>query len=146
MRSMHAIITSPASRSTRAGAALLVVIVAVAIMTGLAHSLSLTIVRRHQRIDRDTERAQTRWLAESALLRAQHMRKRDPAWTGETWSPSLPSRAFRGDQKASVVIQMPSIEVRVAAELTLGPAKSSKVNRVVTLANEHSASRPENRP
>jgi hypothetical protein len=152
MRSNVATIQASGSRSARSGAALIVVIVAIAIMTGLAHSLSLTIVRRHQRIERELDRAQTRWLAESALLRAQLIRRQDPLWAGETWSPVLPRPGFRADQTASVVIQSLSAnepgsnQVRVSAELTFGPAKSSKVNRVVTLASEHSADRPEDRP
>jgi hypothetical protein len=152
MRSVGAIIRISGPPSAPPGAALIVVIVTIAIMTGLAHSLSLTIVRRQQRIEREFERAQTRWLAESALLRARLIRQRDPSWAGETWSPVLPAPAFRADQKATVVIQALSTnepgsnQVRVVAQLMFGPAKSGKVNRVVSLASEHSADRPENRP
>jgi type II secretory pathway pseudopilin PulG len=136
----------------RPGAALIIAIVAIAVMTGLAHSLSLTVVRRQQQVERATQRAHARWLANSALMRARLLRNRDAAWSGETWNPSLPASAFQPDQKATVVIAVTptdtSADVRlsVEAELAFGTNRTSRVRRSVTITGESSTPRQEKLP
>lgn len=136
----------------RPGAALIIAIVAIAVMTGLAHSLSLTVVRRQQQFERAAQRAHTRWLANSALMRARLLRNRDAAWNGDTWSPSLPVGAFQPDQKAAVVIALTpsgtSAEMRlsVEAELTFGTNRTSRVRRSVTMTGDRSTPRQEKLP
>jgi type II secretory pathway pseudopilin PulG len=152
MRMTRANIANSCSRQPRFGAALIVVIVAIAVMTGLAHSLSLTVVRRQQQFDRASERAQTRWLANSALVRARRLHERDAAWSGDAWNPTLPPGAFQSDQSATVVVDAsPSdtpglFQFSVDAELTFGRARKSRVKRLVTMTNENPADRQEKRP
>lgn len=106
--------------SGRRGAAMLIVIVAVAVCAGVCQSLLMALVRQHRRLDHELRQSQVEWLAESALLRGVELKRRNPSWDGETWSPSLSGLTTRA------VIELPPasptappgvVTIRVTAEI-----------------------------
>jgi type II secretory pathway component PulK len=123
----------------RCGIALLIVVTALAIATGLCHTLVRFAVLRHRAIDRELEQAQVRALAEAGLHRATAALARDENWTGETWKPEIPNGSGGAGRIATVAIRSQARDDRsrqVVAEAALGEGRDTRKvvrNAVISL-------------
>jgi Tfp pilus assembly protein PilX len=74
----------------RNGAALIVVIVLIGLFAALCQTLVVLAAMQHRQAFDAADRAQAQRLADAGLLRAVTQVRRDPAWTGESWKPTMP--------------------------------------------------------
>lgn len=113
--------------SRRAGLALLVVLVALAIVSTIGMTLLRMALMHHRQAQRETCAAQSRWLAESAFDQAGRRLKTDAKFEGFTWS--VPAAELDGRHAAKVVI-----EIR--------PVKEAPQRREVTIVADFPANEP----
>lgn len=97
---------SPARRSSRRGAVLVMAMVSLAVAAVLLVSIAKMAAAGRQAIRAEARRMQAAWLAESALERAARRLAADPAYSGETWTLTADELA---DDGAGLV------QIRVAA-------------------------------
>lgn len=84
----------------RSGAALIVVIVLIGLFGALCQTLAVLAAMQHRQAFLAADRAQAQRLADAGLLRAVNQFRRDPAWVGESWKPTMP-----GGEAATVEIK-----------------------------------------
>lgn len=75
-------------RSSRSGAALIVAMICLLLAGMLCTVLVRTALAQREQLERDAWHLQAEWLVQSALNRAEAKLESDPAYAGETWTPT----------------------------------------------------------
>jgi uncharacterized iron-regulated membrane protein len=116
-------------RPKRAGLALAIVLVLIAVFGVLCQVLTMLVAIQHRQAFHQAEQAQAHRLADAALLRAGLALQRDPQWNGETWMPTLPqgSAAVR----LSVRKEAGNSHVRAEATFTTPAGRIHKSNQTL---------------
>ena len=141
---MRSPIQSPCSRDARttrdrAGVALIVVLVSLAIVSSIAMTLVRLSLLHHKQAAHETTAAQSRWLAEWGFDRAVRQLKSDEPLTHATWT--VPAKELDGRHSASVTVEVQEVEnapkqrrVIVTADYPIEVTKRSriKLDRSVT--------------
>ncbi len=119
----------------RAGIALLVVLIALAIVSTIGMLLLRMSLMHHRQAQREMFVAQTRWLAESAFDQAGQRLKVDAKSEGFTWL--IPAKELDGQHAANVVVEIRPVkdapqrrEVTVVADFPVNLPHRSRTRRV----------------
>ncbi|MDZ4685437.1 MAG: hypothetical protein SH850_10275 [Planctomycetaceae bacterium] len=136
----------------RRGAALVMAIVTIAVVTAVAAALVQLAVAQRKQFEAERRHSQAEWYAEAGLDRAVAALEKSADYTGESWT--IDEEATGRKRTATVVIavqrdrQPP--QLTVVAEYPVGELHRSRSRRELTLvqprgATAVSALQPENR-
>jgi hypothetical protein len=119
--------------SNRAGVALAIVLVLIAVFGILCQVLTMLVAIQHRQAFHQADQAQVHRLALGALQRASAALARDPQWSGETWKPALP-HGGSADVRLSVAKEAARFRVRVEASYTTPAGRIHKSNQTLDVS------------
>lgn len=97
--------TGTGRRRQRRGAALLMAIVCLMVMTALAVSLARSLVAQQRQLRLRGSQMQAFWLAESAVERARVRLDATPEYAGEDWHVELELRGAAVEARATIRVE-----------------------------------------
>lgn len=139
--------TKHTERGRRTGAALVVALICVLLVSLLSTVLVRTALVQRDQLEIDAWQAQAEWLAQSAIDRSVAQIGTDDAYTGETWLPATTD----GRTIGRVVIEVASSEdggestrrLRITADVPDDPIRRSRIVRERTIAVNTPANIPD---
>jgi hypothetical protein len=121
---------SPCRRVKRAGAALAIVLVLIAVFGMLCQTLTVLAAIQHRQAFHQADQAQARRLAEGGLVRARGVLARAAQWTGETWKPPVPGGGST-EVQISVTRSPRGAHLRAVAQFTTSAGRIHKSNQTL---------------
>ncbi len=107
------------------------IIVVILIISAMAAQYSHRAIVDRRQVRTELRERQTRELAMAGIRRAQHQYQLDPAWTGETWTPSI--RTDSETKQSEVVISIDGQMATVVARYPVNDRMPVQITQQIQL-------------